>query len=103
MRPPYSPFLNIVERVISALKAAIKAGYFTSCHSTKVHDKNEARTQGIPALGEDRYEYHSDYQMCSMVQIYADVHTTISKARKHKLVIGILLMFMILLNALLNL
>ena len=35
IQPPYSPFLNIVERVISALKAAIKAGYFTSCHSTK--------------------------------------------------------------------
>ena len=72
------------------------------------------RIQGIPAFGEDPqiiileaamkdYEYHSACQMRSVVQIYADVHTTMSKPRKYKLVIEILLIFIILLNVFLNL
>ena len=53
MLPPYSPFLNIVEQAISALKAAIKADISRPVIQQRIQDRNEARNQGIP-LGEHR-------------------------------------------------
>ena len=51
MLPPYSPFLNIVEQAISALKAAIKADISCPDIQATTDDRDEARRQGIP-LGE---------------------------------------------------
>ena len=53
MLPPYSPFLNIVEQAISALKAAIKADISRPDIQATIDDRDEARRQGIP-LGEYR-------------------------------------------------
>ena len=53
MFPPYSPFLNIVEQAISALKAAIKADISQPGIQNQMNDRDEARRQGIP-LGEYR-------------------------------------------------
>ena len=57
MLPPYSPFLNIVEQAISALKAAIKADISSNISrpdiQATIDDRDEARRQGIP-LGEYR-------------------------------------------------
>ena len=47
MLPPYSPFLNIVEQAISALKAAIKADISRPVIQQRIRDRNEARNQGI--------------------------------------------------------
>ena len=47
MLPPYSPFLNIVEQAISALKAAIKADISRPIIQQRIQDRNEARNQGI--------------------------------------------------------
>ena len=48
--PPYSPFLNIVEQAISALKAAIKADISRPEVQEQMNNRAEARRQGI-ALG----------------------------------------------------
>ena len=50
---PYSPFLNIVEQAISALKAAIKADISRPDIQATIDDREEARRQGLP-LGEHR-------------------------------------------------
>lgn len=54
MLPPYSPFLNIVEQAISALKAAIKADISRPEIQAQMGNRVEARRQGIP-LGEYRH------------------------------------------------
>jgi len=51
--PPYSPFLNIVEQAISALKASIKADISRPEIQRQMNDRDEARRQGI-ALGHYR-------------------------------------------------
>ena len=51
--PPYSPFLNIVEQDVSALKAAIKADTSRPEIQVQMNDRAEARRQGI-ALGNYR-------------------------------------------------
>ena len=51
--PPYSPFLNIVEQAISALKAAIKADISRPEQQEQMNNCAEARRQGI-ALGNYR-------------------------------------------------
>ena len=48
--PPYSPFLNIVEQAVSALKAAIKADISRPEIQVQMNDRAEARRQGL-ALG----------------------------------------------------
>ncbi|XP_048582057.1 uncharacterized protein LOC116617834 [Nematostella vectensis] len=50
MLPPYSPFLNIVEQAISALKAAIKADISRPEVQAQMGDRGAARDQGL-ALG----------------------------------------------------
>ena len=50
---PYSPFLNIVEKAINALKAAIKADISRPEQQEKMNNGKEARRQGI-ALGNFR-------------------------------------------------
>ena len=52
--PPYSPFLNIVEQAVSALKAAIKADISRPEIQVQMNDRAEARRQGL-ALG----NYHT--------------------------------------------
>ena len=51
--PPYSPFLNIVEQAVSALKAAIKADISRPEIQVQMNDRAEARRQGL-ALGNYR-------------------------------------------------
>ena len=51
--PPYSPFLNIVEQAVSALKAAIKADISRPEIQVQMNDCAEARRQGL-ALGNYR-------------------------------------------------
>ena len=51
--PPYSPFLNIVEQAVSALKAAIKADISRPEIRVQMNDRAEARRQGL-ALGNYR-------------------------------------------------
>ena len=51
--PPYSPFLNIVEQAVSALKAAIKADISRPEIQVQMNDRAEARSQGL-ALGNYR-------------------------------------------------
>ena len=51
--PAYSPFLNIVEQAISALKAAIKGDISRPEIQSRIDDRAEARPLGIP-LGEMR-------------------------------------------------
>ena len=51
--PPYSPFLNIVEQAISALKATIKADISRPEIQEQMNNREEARSQGI-ALGNYR-------------------------------------------------
>ena len=46
--PPYSPFLNIVEQGIRALKAAIKADISRPNVQEQMNNGEEARRQGIP-------------------------------------------------------
>ena len=48
MLPPYSPFLNIVEKAISCLKAAIKADMSRPESQRRMDDRDEARVRGIP-------------------------------------------------------
>lgn len=50
---PYSPFLNIVEQSISALKAAIKTDISCPEVQQQMSNREEARRQGI-ALGNHR-------------------------------------------------
>ena len=45
--PPYSPFLNIVEQAVSALKAAIKADISRTEIQVQMNDRAEARRQGL--------------------------------------------------------
>ena len=52
--PAYSPFLNIVEQAISALKAAIKADISSPAVQQELN-REEARQQGIP-LGDYRQQ-----------------------------------------------
>ena len=47
--PPYSPFLNIVEQAVSALKAAIKADISRPEIQVQMNDRAEARRQGLAA------------------------------------------------------
>lgn len=51
--PPYSPFLNIVEQAISALKAGVKADISRPDIQRMMGDRNAARNRGLP-LGEFR-------------------------------------------------
>ena len=51
--PQYSPFLNIVEQAISALKAAIKADISRPEQQEQMNNREKARRQGI-ALGNFR-------------------------------------------------
>ena len=51
--PPYSPFLNIVEQAVSALKAAMKADISRPEIQEQMNNRAEARRQGI-ALGDFR-------------------------------------------------
>ena len=53
--PPYSPFLNIVEQAVSALKAAIKADISRPEIQVQMNDRTEARRQGL-ALGNYRMQ-----------------------------------------------
>ena len=46
-RPPYSPFLNIVEQAISSLKAAIKADLSRPAEQESMNNREEVRRQGI--------------------------------------------------------
>ena len=48
MLPAYSPFLNVVEQAISALKAAIKADILSPAVQQELNDREEAKRQGIP-------------------------------------------------------
>ena len=50
MLPPSSPFLNIVEQAISALKAAMKADISRPEVQERMNNSNEARDRGV-ALG----------------------------------------------------
>ena len=50
MLPPYSPFLNIVEQAISALKAAMKADHSRPEVQERMNNRNEGRDRGV-ALG----------------------------------------------------
>ena len=60
--PPYSPFLNIVEQAVSALKAAIKADISRPEIQVQMNDRAEARRQGV-ALGNYRTHcYFKDYR-----------------------------------------
>ena len=69
--PPYSPFLNIVEQAISALKAAIKADISRPEQQEQMNNRAEARRQGI-VLGNFRLncytsgpaEKHRHYHGC---------------------------------------
>ena len=54
--PPYSPFLNIVEQAVSALKAAIKADISRPEIQVQMNDRAEARRQGL-ALGNYRTQF----------------------------------------------
>ena len=45
--PPYSPFLNIVEQAVSALKATIKADISRPEIQVQMNDRAEARRQGL--------------------------------------------------------
>ncbi|KAM7434457.1 hypothetical protein ABFA07_015439 [Porites harrisoni] len=45
--PPYSPFLNIVEQAVSALKATIKAVISRPEIQVQMNDRPEARRQGL--------------------------------------------------------
>ena len=47
MLPPYSPFLNIVEQAISALKAGITADISRPEVQKWMNNRNEARDGGI--------------------------------------------------------
>ena len=47
MLPSYSPFLNIVEQAISALKAAIKADISRPEVQERMNNSNEARDRGV--------------------------------------------------------
>ena len=78
--PPYSPFLNIVEQAVSALKAAIKADISRPEIQVQMNDRAEARRQGL-ALGNYRtqlllhstteeYWYHHCRQMWTVVQVF---------------------------------
>ena len=51
--PPYSPFLNIVEQAVSALKAAIKADISRPEIQVQMNDRADVRQQGL-ALGNYR-------------------------------------------------
>ena len=51
--PPYSPFLNIVEQAISALKAAIKGDISRPEIQTLMGNREAARDRGLP-LGQFR-------------------------------------------------
>ena len=51
--PPYSPFLNIVEQAVRALKAATKADISRREIQVQMNDRAEARRQGL-ALGNYR-------------------------------------------------
>ena len=51
--PAYSPFLNIVEQAISALKAAIKTDISRHEEQARMGHRDEAVARGIP-LGEFR-------------------------------------------------
>ena len=51
--PPYSPFLNIVEQAVSALKAAIKVDISRPEIQVQMNDRAEAGRQGL-ALGRYR-------------------------------------------------
>ena len=51
--PPYSPFLNIAEQAVSALKAAIKADISRPEIQVQMNDRAETRRQGL-ALGNYR-------------------------------------------------
>ena len=53
MLPPYSPFLNIVEQAISALKAAIKNDISRPEIQQEMQNRRRAREDNIP-LGEYR-------------------------------------------------
>ena len=53
MLQAYSPFLNIVEKAISSLKAAIKGDVSRPEMQARIDDRTEARRLGIP-LGEMR-------------------------------------------------
>ena len=69
--PPCSPFLNIVEQAISALKAAIKADISRPEQQEQMNNRAEARRRGI-ALGNFRLncytsgpaEKHRHYHGC---------------------------------------
>ena len=45
--PPYSPFLNIVDQAVSALKAAIKADISRPEIKVQMNNRAEARRQGL--------------------------------------------------------
>ena len=48
--PPYSPFFNIIEQAVSALKAAIKADISRPEIQVQMNDRADVRQQGL-ALG----------------------------------------------------
>ena len=51
--PPYSPFFNIIEQAVSALKAAIKADISRPEIQVQMNDRADVRQQGL-ALGNYR-------------------------------------------------
>ena len=55
MLPAYSPFLNIVEQAISALKAAVKVDISRPEIQARMNDREEARRQG-GTLGDYRQQ-----------------------------------------------
>ena len=48
--PPYSPFLNIVEQIISSIMAAIKTDISRPIIQAKMCNQAEARRQGTAAI-----------------------------------------------------
>ena len=83
--PPYSPFLNIVEQAVSALKAAIKADISRPEIQVQMNDRAEARLSRtclgklphavVTSSTTEEYWYHHCRQMWTVVQVYADVLT----------------------------
>ena len=87
--PPYSPFLNIVEQAISALKAALKADISCPEQQEQMNNREETRRQGI-ALGNFRIQLllHTLQRNIATItaakcgqwyRLYANVHSKMFK------------------------
>ena len=70
--PPHSPFLNIIEQVISCLKAAIKADISRPDVQVRMDDTEEARNREL-TLG----NFHTQFSTCTCTSASV-VHSAIS-------------------------